>query len=192
MNEQPSDSLEMGLAFEDHLPLAWTVLGAPPDPQQLVKMQLANQETLYVILCLEEYPAEWVEDPPTNPQELGRIDFKINLLLDLVGCLLAQHISLPSPVRIKLTPQEIRWEAVTAPALGSLVQVDAYLNLRYPRPVTLIGPVSDVQPLAQGFLVTVRLDGLSESLQQAIEKLIFRHHRRLIAYTRRQSTRHAS
>jgi hypothetical protein len=58
--------------------------------------------------------------------------------------------------------------------------------------VTFIGPVSDVQPLAQGFLVTVRLDGLSEPLQQAIEKLIFRHHRRLIAFARRQSTRHPS
>jgi hypothetical protein len=108
MHEQPSDSLEMGLAFEDHLPLLWTVLRAPPDPQQLVNIQLTNQETLYVILSLEEYPAEWVEDHPTNPQELGRIDFKINLLLDLVGRLLAQHISLPGPVRIRLTPQEIR------------------------------------------------------------------------------------
>jgi hypothetical protein len=184
MDEPLSDSSVMGLTFEDRLPLVWTPLGSPLEAAQLAKVQLANQETLYLISSLEEHPSERIEQG-NHPQEVGRLDFKINLLLDLVGQLLVRQMTLPEPVLVRLTPTEIQWEAQIAPAVGSLVQIETYLNLKYPKPITFIGRVSSIRPLSASFSIAVSLEGLSESLQQAIESLIFRHHRRLVAYSRR-------
>ena len=186
MTEQGSDASNMRVALEDRLPLAWKPLAAHPEPLVFGRLQLANQKALHAALHLDEYALEDTADErDPNARELGRIDFKINLLLDLVGHLLLQHATLPPEVRVTLTPAEIQWTCESAPELGGLVQIEIYLNPKYPRPLALIGQVAGVTGLAPELVVAVRLDPLAEALQESLEQIIFRHHRRLIAHSKR-------
>jgi atypical PilZ domain-containing cyclic di-GMP receptor len=185
MTEHQTDSPAMGLAFEDRLPLTWQILKSPPEAMDLANLQIANQEILCVVLSLEEHPSDSADDYAAGAEDLARIDFKLNLLLDLVGQLIVRQIALPASVPVKLTPTEIRWESAEALEVGSTVRIEVYLTHQYPRPLVLVGRVSGVQRVPDGFDIAVGLEGLSEAVQQSIEKLIFRHHRRLIAHSRR-------
>jgi hypothetical protein len=191
MTGQESEASGMRLALEDRLPLSWTSLAAHPDPLELGRLEIANHEALYLALYLDEFATD---DPagelgPANAHELGRMEFKIDLLLDLVGQLVIRHVPLPAPVHIRLTPAEIHWTGDSAPEAGSLVRIEVYLNPKYPRPLVLIGRVESVSGLAPGLTIAVRVDPLSETFQDSLEKIIFRHHRRMIAHSRRSAGR---
>ncbi|HJW82357.1 MAG TPA: PilZ domain-containing protein [Acidiferrobacterales bacterium] len=178
MIEPTPDSLGSGLVLEDRLPLRWHVSATPDDsPHQ----QLSNEETLRVILSLDEHHVEASDENPEFAHEVQRLETKINLILELVSQVLARQLQLPEALAVRLSAHEIEWEAATAPVIGSAVLVEAYVCPRYPRPLIL---PATVQGFAGGRVRAV-FDDLGESVQELLEKLIFRHHRRQIAATRR-------
>jgi hypothetical protein len=178
MNHQTPDSLGTGLVLEDRLPLHWRLSeapgGAPPPP-------LSNEETLRVILSFDEHHVEASDENPEFAHEIQRLETKINLILELVSQVLARQLHLPEALPVRLSAHEIEWQTATAPATGSSVLLEIYVCTRYPRPLLL---PATVQGFAGGRVRAV-FDDLGESVQELLEKLIFRHHRRQIAATRR-------
>jgi Atypical PilZ domain, cyclic di-GMP receptor len=180
MTEQEAGSLGSGLVLEDRMPLRWSVSETPGGaPHQ----QQANEETLRVILSLDEHHVEASDENPEFAHEVERLETKINLILELVSQVLARHLQLPEARPVRLSAHEIEWETATAPAVGSPVVIEAYVCPRYPRPLFL---PATVQGVAAGRARAV-LDDLGEPVQELLEKLIFRHHRRQIAATRRSN-----
>lgn len=174
-----------GLTYEDTLPLRWVAATAAlPDAQQ-IRIQESNAEVLRTITVLEEHPGETVSDHDPATQELQRMDFKINLLLDLVGQMLAHHSTLPEPLPVSLSATTIQWDAQAAPDVDSYLNVELFLSRKYPRPIMFYGQVQQVSPVPGGFRMMVVLEGMSEVVRDGIEKFIFRHHRRSIAHARR-------
>lgn len=166
---------EMALSLEKRLPLAWEVLSGFPDEAELTALQVADQEVLRTIAFLEE---AFLEE---GKGDVARLDFKLNLILDLVSQIFIHQVPLPRAVPVVLTPQKLQWEDDLAPLPGKVVEVRLYLSLRYPRPVRLVGKVERVEPVASGKRTTLSLAGLSDAIREALEKLIFRHHRRAVA-----------
>jgi hypothetical protein len=180
MIESTPESLGSGLVLEDRLPLRWCAAEPPGGAPHL---QLSNEETLRVILSLDEHHVEASDENPEFAHEVQRLETKINLVLELVSQLLARQLQLPEARPVRLSAHEIEWETATAPAVGSPVVIEAYVCPQYPRPLFL---PATVRGFAAGRARAV-FDDLGESVQELLEMLIFRHHRRQIAATRRSN-----
>ncbi len=182
------NALGASIAYEGILPLSWRET-APVDGLQARAQQAANEEFLRVLSILEEHPPELADDHPAVVQELRRLDSKLDLVLDLVGRVLGHHEPLPPPVAVRLHARDLEWSDVRAPSAGSRIQVALYLCLRVPRPLALSGRVRSVEPFAGAFRIMMDIDDPGEAVAEQLEKIIFVHHRRTVALSRRGAGR---
>ncbi len=176
--------LGSSVTLDDTLPVTWRPQGAS-SAEQLLSLQVANHEVLQTILSLDEHHPELDEEPAEVAIELQRLEFKLNLVLDLLGHVLSKQLELPARVPVRLAADCIEWQAAT-PLPGSKVLVEVYLSHHYPRPLVLPGVA---RAATRGGYVQVAFHDLGEPVQNALEKLIFRNHRRRVALARRSARR---
>ncbi len=185
MSSPPSkDPLAEGLYYEASLPFAWRVLESVPDAAHLNYWNEYNEAALRGMAVLDEYVNQLPEDHANQGHELARLEVKVNLVLDLVGQLLAQQLLLPEPSWLKVGARGIEWVSPQALDTGTSLLIQLYLTPNYPRPLELPATVVKHEPLAVGARSTAAFEGCSEPVQDWLEKLIFRHHRRSIAHAR--------
>ncbi len=178
-------SLEEGLVYEDVVPLRWRKIDTQVPAAQLANIYSQNEEMLRFIAALEEYgAANTDEENSAHLHELARVENKINLLLDMVGQLLARQTDMPQAVLIRLSPDAIQWQSDHVPATGDQLLLDVYINKKHPNPLVFLGCVHQVEALNNGFSVIVEFKNTSEAVASALEKMIFRQHRRQIASLR--------
>ena len=174
-----------GLVCEDVMPLRCTQLTHAPTEVQRAQCQEANEDILRIIASLDEHFLEGGDEHDVTAQGLQRIDFKLNLVLDLVGQVLAHHLTLPESVSVSFNTEAIQWEGLSAPDAGAGVKIELYVSRKYPRAIVLYGKVQAVQIIPGAFKVGVAFEGLNEIVCDGLGKLIFRHHRRHVAHARR-------
>lgn len=173
--------------YEDSVPITWREVGSDVSTSQILITHQSNERVLRCLSALEEYRADTADEEHSHvAHDLSRLEFKVNLLLDMVARLLVEHVSIPAPVPVKMSGSGIRWQSHNAPAVGSMLSVDLYLNQGYPSPITLFGEVRQVLPADGGFQIDMQYRDMSESVRSWIEKMIFRHHRRQVAHSRHQ------
>ena len=185
MSDPLSGKTTTGLVYEDTIPMRCSVVSMP-DPAQLARLHEANEEVLRVMSALDEHPPEITDDHPDVAHELRRLDFKFNLLLDLVSQVVARHLDLPERIAVRVVASGVEWQTKTPPAPNSIVQLEMYLSTKFPRPLVLLGRTADVEKHPDGARVVVLFEGMSEMEGDWLEKIIFVHHRRQIAHARRQ------
>lgn len=186
MTDKTADPFNTGLVYEDQLPLHWQALAAPMDAAHWQPLHESNEDVLRSLSTLEEHPQEIAEEHPAVAHELRRLDFKLNLLLDMVGLLVARDLALPERVPLRLAAQGLEWITPQPPALGSLVRLELYLSSKLPRPLVLLGRIQCRSPVADGLSRVVAVfEDLSELEADWLEKIIFVHHRRQVAHARR-------
>jgi len=107
---------------------------------------------------------------------------KVNMLLDLVGQLVASHQTRPPPVRLRFNAMGAIWHATRPlPELGTHGVVEIYLRDSLPQPLRLVGRISSVSPDGR---VKARFLPPGELIADLLEKFAFRRHRRQIAGAR--------
>ena len=179
--------LSPGVYFEDSIPLRYHVVEQLAEGAHLARLHAQSEHVLRVLSMLEDAAPMSQEESDTESHDLTRLDFKLNLVLDLVGRLLSQHVALP-PVRwIKMGLEEMVWEQEAALEIGSCLEVEVFLSRVYPFSVTLPTRIVHADVLTQGYRLTVRYERLSEIMRDALERVVFRHHRRSVAHSRRHS-----
>lgn len=189
MSDAPKHPLVKGLVYEERLPLGCTVIDDVPDDWELQDINESNESFLRLFAILEEsHPVKPDMDEAMMElhHELTRLDLKIDLLLEFVAQALNRKLTLPERVNLRLGPQGIVWMCNQPPPMDSIVRLDLFLFPRYPRPIDLFGDVVNVNAMNDGSEVTVAFRDLSEPVQDWIEKIIFRFHRRSIANRRLQ------
>lgn len=185
MNEKTTDIFGGRPVFEDCLPLAWEIIEQTPSATELSLMHASNEEVLKVIYLLDESQTETDDPHSLMAQQVMRIDAKVNFLMDMVGQLLLKSLTLPDALNVTLTSDGMEWIDSRAPQSGAIIHVQLYLKVNYPRPIILPAVVKSVVQTDQAHKVTVEFDNLADAVQAWIEKLIFRHHRRIVALSRR-------
>ena len=165
------------LAYQDTLPVAWRSLPGAVDPAYAASLAERNTRLLQACAAIEDHSPEREDDVAP---ELLRIDAKINLLLDLMGQLLTANRPRPTPVPVRFNTLGATWPAATAttPATGSQGLVLLYLRDYLPEALRLPGHITEVGANRR---IKVRFAPLGEATADLMEKLIFRHHRRLVA-----------
>ena len=87
-----------------------------------------------------------VEDAP-YAADIMRLDLKINLLLDLVGQLLAANHPRPHPVPVRFNALGAMWRGTgTLPEAGEQGIVEIYLRDSLSEPLRMAGRVTSVTP----------------------------------------------
>ncbi|CAK0772099.1 PilZ_2 domain-containing protein [Gammaproteobacteria bacterium] len=175
-----------GLWYEDILPLTWRTV--PVEAGESVRLREYNErvmQALEVLEVLEESPSHESRNEEMLEARLKRIELKLELLLDLVGQVVLNQLSIPERLPIHLAAHALVWECDLPPSEGVTVQVDLYLTPRYPQPLCFVGRVQTIEPLTSGkHRVTIIFAELGEVVQDGLERSLFRHHRRRVARTR--------
>lgn len=183
-----SCSLGQGLVYEDMLPLNWRKLEARHTPLELAHLQENNEEVLRVIGVIDEYLSESGEEHAPLSQETLRVETKLNLLITLVGQLITLHYPQPPTKPVKLSACDIEWVADDVARVGDYGIVELYLSPRCQRPLVFPGTVVKMDELAGGHCIGMNFGELGDLIQERLEKIIFRHHRRSIALARRRAS----
>ena len=181
----PEGFLGDGLIFEDFLPLAW-VAGALPQDVVLARLNVDNQQLLGAESSLDEVRVHEAlkDESPALLHELQRLEFKLNVLLRLTAELAKRSSALPPPRHIRLSAGGMEWRGEDAPTVGETGLVDVYINTTLPQPLRLPAAVIGCRAAGESLIAELQFTGLSEAVVELIEKLIFRHHRRVIAGSR--------
>jgi len=179
------DSFFQGLYYESHISLVWQLVDSLPGDNELVKINEDNSRFLKALAALNEGAPEAGEELPQTAAELQRLDLKLNLLLEIVGQLLASQRTLPAPTQVRLGHAAIEWVAQDCPPPGAQICIEVYLRSELPSPLKFHGVAVLADPedgsASDSKRVQVRFVGLNSALQDDLEKFIFRRHRRSIA-----------
>lgn len=171
------------LAYEDVLSVVW--LSRPAGFNELAAQRLAdrNMRLLQAYEALDEHgSAEKGDETAPHSAELARLDFKLNLLLDLVGQLLSASHPRPIALPVRFNSLGASWQpADRVPKVGDAGLLQVYLLDALVQPLTL---PANVVTVAESGHARVRFESLSEPVADQIEKLVFRRHRRKIAGAR--------
>jgi len=170
------------LAYEDVLPVGWRPLAKPLDLTAVTVLTERNVRTLQVCATIEEQgPVEKAEDKSLHSADLLRLETKMNLVLELMGQLLAAQQPRPRVSPVKFNALGAVWRSQTPPKQGEQGLLDIYLRECLAQPLTLIASVTQVSSDGQ---VKVAFTPPGEATADLIEKLAFRRHRRHVAGVR--------
>jgi len=174
------------LAYQDVLPVAWRPLPDQIDPDVASSYAASNVRVLQASTALQEQgQTEPRDENSPHAQDLLRIELKINLLLDVVGRILAANQPRPPSVAIRFNALGATFQsAAPLPRPGAQGAVEIYLRECVAEPLRLIGRVANVSP---GGEVKVRFLPPGEATSDLLEKLAFRRHRRQVAGSRQPS-----
>ncbi len=170
------------LACQDLLPVQWKSLPQPLDRFALIGLDESNALLLQACVAVEEHPVrEKNEDLEPLAAELARMDFKINLVLQLLSKLAPQE-PMSTPTEIQFNSLGASWISLEPPPrAGDRGLLRVQLRSSLPQPLELPAEVSSVS----GSRVRVTFPELSEGTVELIQRLAFLRHRRHIADTRK-------
>src|SRR3954463_3481849 len=169
------------IAYEDLLPVRWRAEPAAPTDVQAAHYAERNLRVLQACDALEEHgqlDKKKADDDSPHSADLMRLDFKLNVLLDLVGQLLAQTQPRPAPTQIRFNAMGAIWKSGESLSTGSHGVLEITVRDVIVQPLSL--PAEIVSGADAGF-TRVRFLAIGENVADHIEKLVFRRHRRQIA-----------
>lgn len=174
-----------GLVYSDNIALAWKPVDYQPEQTHLAMVNASNESFLRAVSAIGDgTPAKETSDVPAGiGQDIARLDLKLNLVLELVSSLIYHELDIPPVSAVQVTADRVSWRG-DVPAPGSRVFLQLYIQRGLPKPLCCYGEVvSSPEEYAAG-QAQVRFVGLTGAARVWLEKLIFRHHRREVAYRR--------
>ncbi|HTQ36799.1 MAG TPA: PilZ domain-containing protein [Steroidobacteraceae bacterium] len=170
------------LAYEDLLPMAFKPLARPLDAAAAGALADRNMRLLQVCAAIEEHGAvERKDEASPHSADLLRLEVKVNLLLDLMGQVLAAQVPRPAPAMLRFNAQGAQWKTLDPPRVGAQGMLEVWLRDCLPQPLGLIANIASV---AADGMVKATLTPPGEAVADLIEKLAFRRHRRHVAGVR--------
>ena len=187
MSTSASESPLQGITYTDTLPIAWEQLAELPSEGELQRYYRNNEELLQNLLFRDDalsHDSE-KEDEDSALEHFKRLESRLDLLTSLVSEMLSQNGQLPPRHTVTLSGQGLSVQTdqtdLTAENRAPLLKISLYLDPHFPRPLTLFGQSSEVQPE----IFIVRFKPVEGRLQDLLDKYLFRQHRRAIALSRR-------
>src|SRR5450631_93252 len=178
----PEAFLGEGLIFEESLPVGWTP-GALAEGAALARLNTDNHQLLGAESSLDEVRVHEAlkDESPALLHELQRLEYKVNILLRLTAELALRSSGLPPAERVRMSSRALEWFSEGAPPIGATGQLSIYINPALPQPLRISCVVSGQRIIDNSRATQLRFVGLSDAVVDMLEKLIFRHHRRLVA-----------
>jgi len=168
------------VAYEALLHASCTLAEAP-DARELALLNERNASLLTTVGSLTERRADTLEDDSAVLQELTRIDAKLNAVIELVNRMALPSAALPPRVEVRFNAWAAELPRKILPDPGKRVMLRIHFDACRALPLELPGQVVHAPGAHVGL---VAFQGLSESVRDAMERLVFRQHRRQVAEAR--------
>ena len=159
-------------------------LESMPDRTALARLAERNLSTLASIAAIEERRAEVADEDSPVLQELARLDAKLNALVDIVNRLLAAPESLPTRNRLQFNAVGALAPTALVPA-AEVVMLALHFDACPSLPLEL--PARVLRRVGEG-RIFLAFEPCGDALGEALERLVFRLHRRKVAETRQSLT----
>lgn len=165
------------VSCEDVVPLAWRGRSSALSSGELHRLQ---EQTLR---ALRAEPGEQVD---VKDPQLLRLHEKLDSMLEMIGRLMEVHHPAPQPARVRLSRMGVAWrtEAGKVPPIGEHGVLELHLHPRLMQPLLLPAHVCAIEPRGGEIEVEVAFESLPEAVETALERHIFRRHRRAISENR--------
>ncbi len=176
-----------GLGYPDALPLGFERLSALPTGAALAGLNLENQQALVADASLDEQRAatdKKGEEDQALAEDLQRVESKLNLLIQLVARLLSREGHMPPVRSLRIHANGLEWRVDDEEVQPGVGIVTLHVSRQFPQPILLPGRVLGMREDGEGRWVTFEFEGLTPAVVDLMERLVFRHHRRLVAGTR--------
>ncbi len=162
-------------------PLDWADELNPP--QARAEVMADNNTLLRALLMLDDPPVSHdAEHGRSDP--IQNLERRVDLLLLMASTALRGLGSLPPERPCALSTRKLRWVSEAPLELGRRLWARIYLRHRIALPLMLPGRITELQPDRGQFWHTLELDALDQQVQNDLDRLIFRHHRRQVARQR--------
>ncbi len=170
------------LAYHDVLPVGFEPLTGAPDAFRRAGIEESNLLLLQATVAMLEQPdREKAEDPHPLAADLARIDFKLNLVLQLLGKLVPPDRS-AAAVRIAFNAQGASWEQRgVPPRVGQRGLVRVRLRGALPQTLDIYAEITE----NAGAGVSATFLDLSPAVTELVQKLCFLMHRKQVAGSRK-------
>jgi len=145
-----------------------------------------SEATLRAMVNLDEVRGE--ESDGTNDATTPRIEAKVDLALSLLSILVTQSRQVPLPQHVHWSRRGFRLNCDRAWAQDESAILSAYWMAALPLPVDLPVVVLACEAAEVGFCIWLGVADSSPALCSAIERVLFRRHRRHV-YERRSQIR---
>jgi Atypical PilZ domain, cyclic di-GMP receptor len=189
MNRQ-ADPLEGFLCYEDEVALSWQLLEWLPSEIEFTHINESNENLLKATGSFSDHIAESDEFSELIP-EFVRLDQKLNLILEFLGVLMTRYMDLPDKRLVNMSPKGISFpvkDGEQCPEATASICLRMYIQPEIPKPLVIYGEVvsahSEKSAHSEPAQVTIRFSGISQIVEEWLEKFIFRHHRRSVAQQR--------
>lgn len=185
MNETVVTRFEQQLAYAGELRLEWRVLQTAPSNEELVRLRDANLTVLNLVAAVEEHRTDAGDEEAASGLDLLRLDAKLNLLLELMQRMAARDREPPARRPLRFNAHGVALPAdAAAPALESLVAVCIHLDACRAMPLEL--PARVIALPDPGWRLLAFIEP-GPAMEEALDRLVFRYHRRQVAIERRGS-----
>lgn len=185
MNPEPMEDFE-GISLYEQMPFAWE----PAEPGDLAALDHINHDTaraLQALTVFEETPREITSDTAHHANaEMLHLQVKVDVLLSLMGRLISEQTQLPARHFVILRAHSVEW---SGPDLAKARPGDSGIAVIYPNPMIALPlrlpgrVVGSVERSGSRWLQT-RFENLSGPATASLEKMVFRRHRRQIAFSK--------
>jgi len=173
------------VTYDDGLHVSCAALSGPLGDLQRTAMRDRNLSVLGTLAVFNERRSEAADEESPVAQDMQRLDSKLNVLMAMLDQLLRRDAELPPRMRVSfnaigaLLPVSL-WPAGQAEALVRL-HFDGCLAL----PLELVARYAQERDADHIF---VAFESMDETTCDAIERLVFRHHRRKVAERRQTAS----
>ncbi len=183
MDISETNPLADSLVYTAILPLSWLPRKDECQDSEYARIAEHNEHILRCANLLGEQFIEMIDEEADST--LVRLEAKVNLLLELVSKLDQRMSQIPGADEVKVASGGIEWKCNdTPPTVGSSIWINLYLDTRIPEAMKIPAKVIAVSEEPGGTTVGARYECLGEMVQELMEKMIFRHHRRMVAQSR--------
>lgn len=164
-------------------PLDWCDELDPP--QTRAEVMSDNATLLRALLMLDEPPVSH-EAEHGRPDPIQNLERRVDLLLLMASAALRGLGNLPPERPCALSSRKLRWASEQRLEVGRRLWARIYLRHRIALPLLLPGRIVELHPDRGQHWHTMEIDPLDPLVQNVLDRLIFRHHRRQVARQRKR------
>jgi len=169
-----------GVSYFTIIPLSWCP-EAEPSAGDIAVWMYGDVTLLRALAMIEAMQPELDGDMGSGVGKvLERLEFKIDLTLNLVAKLLTQNAVRPSTCPVFVSAEGMEWLCKEAPTEGDDILISAYISPKLPQPLVLPAKIKAVQQEPGGTRVYATFTHLSEEAQDWLSRTVFRYHRRAV------------
>jgi len=175
-HELRDEPLDEAIRLEGLMPLTWRPSVQPLTESELLSASEANVSLLDAIMIMDMPASLENEDRDVSSLEIHRLQAKVDLLVSMVSRLLSYHEQQPMSVMVSLSAQRISWQGALPVRIGDTGMMDVFVHPLARSPLQLPVIVRDARQ--------AEIVGLQPTALNALEKFLFRQHRRQVAGAR--------